>query len=444
MEVPSGETPFPSDSTGSVEIPIMLDVSQSRRSRSNSKIFGKANPLVNSNSSNTPEPPKALLKRDQFAYLLVFASLNETFDKKTLTIPQYPQVLKLGRPNNAQKAPNLHNGYFDSRVISREHAELYIKYGKVFIRDCRSANGTFVNGTKILEEVELHQDDTVDLGIDIDNESNKNQLHRKISCRVDQLLTIPLEPTTDLDRVIKNISKEPKQKQKKPVEETLNPFDAAVFGDVTKELEDVALGMNHDFLSGIFVNNNIGTSSNLIQSIRLLISQLHQEKLNNLKLASIQQFLEKYERQLANEKELSSSQTHLEKKILRYKEKLDVSTKDNTQLRNTILIQTQKLEETARLSRRVKELEQSLERSNEQIDSLKSERIIVEESHKREIDSLKEALEKSKQEKRELSRLLEEQSNEKLYKEGVRRDMYRLGFTFSVVVICTSLIMRLF
>jgi pSer/pThr/pTyr-binding forkhead associated (FHA) protein len=443
MEVPSGEIPFPSDSSGSVEIPIMLDVSQTRRSRSNSKIFGKANPLVNSNSSNTPEPPKSLLRRDHFAYLLVFSSLNETFDKKTLTVPQYPQVLKLGRPNNAQKAPNLHNGYFDSRVISREHAELYIKDRKVFIRDCRSANGTFVNGTKILEEVELHQDDTVDLGIDIDNESNKNQLHRKISCRVDQLLTIPLEPTTELDRVIKNLSREPKQ-QKKPVEETLNPFDAAVFGDVTKELEDVALGMNHDFLSGIFVNNNIGTSSNLIQSIRLLISQLHQERLNNLKLTSIQQFLENYERQLANEKELSSGQTHLEKKILRYKEKLDVFTKDNTQLRNTILIQTQKLDETEGLSRRLEELERSLERSNEQIDSLKSERFVLEESHKREIDLLKEALEKSKQEKRELSRLLEEQSNEKLYKEGVRRDMYRLGFTVSVVVVCASLIMRLF
>lgn len=452
-----------------VELPIHLEPPQTRRARSGSKVFGKGNPLVNG-SSATMSTTTTHIHRDHVVHILVLISLNETFDKKTLTIPTYPQVLKLGRPNNVQKAPSLYNGYFDSRVISREHAELFMKEdGKVYIKDCRSANGTFVNGVKILEELELHKDDKVDLGIDIDNETNKNQLHRKISCLVEGVLTVPIDAPNDLDKILQGLSNDPK-KLKKSLHDNLNPFDAAVFGDVTKDLEDVALGINHDLLSGIFVNNNIGTSSNLIQSIRLLINQLHQEKLNNMKLKSIHQFLEKYEKQLRSDRDSSSAMANisqLEKKITNYKGKIDVHSKDNAQLRDTILLQTTKLEELQRiigdqstqlqalsqlhsleeknlnLMDQVATLEANATKSRQSILDFQTQLVETNESHKEEVSNLQKTIMDQHSKYKELQQQLGIQNKQVLWKQNVMKEIYKMGMTISLVALCTSIVLKL-
>jgi EAL domain-containing protein (putative c-di-GMP-specific phosphodiesterase class I) len=45
--------------------------------------------------------------------------------------------------------------------VSRVHAELYVRNGCLFVRDCGSSNGTFVNRERIESERELHAGDVV-------------------------------------------------------------------------------------------------------------------------------------------------------------------------------------------------------------------------------------------------------------------------------------------
>ncbi len=48
--------------------------------------------------------------------------------------------------------------------ISRVHALVTIRAGRVFVQDLRSSNGTFVNGERILEERELVEGDRLAIG----------------------------------------------------------------------------------------------------------------------------------------------------------------------------------------------------------------------------------------------------------------------------------------
>lgn len=52
----------------------------------------------------------------------------------------------------------------EDRFLSRTHAEILARDGKWFLRDCGSANGTFVNGTRIDREVEFRHTDVVTIG----------------------------------------------------------------------------------------------------------------------------------------------------------------------------------------------------------------------------------------------------------------------------------------
>ncbi|CAG8782945.1 12066_t:CDS:2, partial [Acaulospora colombiana] len=87
--------------------------------------------------------------------------------------------VKIGRTTNKHTAPTEKNGYFDSKVLSRIHDEVWIDNGKVYIKDLKSSNGTFVNGRRISaeskesEHVELNDYDLLEFGIDINNEDRK-------------------------------------------------------------------------------------------------------------------------------------------------------------------------------------------------------------------------------------------------------------------------------
>ena len=87
------------------------------------------------------------------------------------------------------------NGYFDSKVLSRAHAEVWYENEKVYIKDIKSSNGTFINGTRLSPEsqesepFELHSEDVVDFGIDILTDDNKDILHRRVACRVFLVMT---------------------------------------------------------------------------------------------------------------------------------------------------------------------------------------------------------------------------------------------------------------
>lgn len=124
--------------------------------------------------------------------ILSLLPLNGTFDKKQIHVPFFPDMLKIGRQTNAKTVPTAMNGFFDSKVLSRSHAEIWAdKNGKIWIRDVKSSNGTFVNGNRLSQENresdphEIRENDTLELGIDIVSEDQKTVVHHKVSAKVE-------------------------------------------------------------------------------------------------------------------------------------------------------------------------------------------------------------------------------------------------------------------
>ena len=124
--------------------------------------------------------------------VLVLLPMNGTFERKQITVPFYPEVLRIGRQTNAKTVPTPLNGYFDSKVLSRQHAEVWAdRGGKVWIKDVKSSNGTFVNAVRLSPENrdseahELREHDMLELGIDIVSEDQKSIVHHKVSAKVE-------------------------------------------------------------------------------------------------------------------------------------------------------------------------------------------------------------------------------------------------------------------
>lgn len=272
----------------------------SRRSRSNSNSDGSSSPMTQDFMAPSTAP------RNRYTHIIILKSLNNTFETKFLVIPFKPEGLKLGRPIASAGIPQngkqeLHsqvrpdNGHFDSRVLSRNHASLSCEpfSGKVYIRDLKSSNGTFVNGKRITQsDVELQVGDTIDLGTDIDAKFE----HRKISALVEDISVIPL--INDDEPSINGISKSSRSgNHAGPIAPTAQraAFEAAMFGDVNNlDLDESLLGSETEILSGIFINNSIGTSPNLINVIKTLVTEISLEKHEFEKMKSIERFLIQY------------------------------------------------------------------------------------------------------------------------------------------------------
>ena len=56
--------------------------------------------------------------------------LNDSFVPKHIHLPPGQRV-KIGRQTNAKSVPGERNGFFDSKVLSRAHAEVWEDGGKV-------------------------------------------------------------------------------------------------------------------------------------------------------------------------------------------------------------------------------------------------------------------------------------------------------------------------
>lgn len=148
-------------------------------------------PVLQSQPQMAPQRPLAepLGPGQPVLYLL---SLNGTFERKTIQVPFFPDTLRIGRQTNAKTVPTPVNGFFDSKVLSRQHAEIWAdRQGKIWIRDIKSSNGTFVNGTRLSQENresephELQTQDHLELGIDIVNEDQTSVVHRKVAAKVE-------------------------------------------------------------------------------------------------------------------------------------------------------------------------------------------------------------------------------------------------------------------
>jgi pSer/pThr/pTyr-binding forkhead associated (FHA) protein len=124
--------------------------------------------------------------------ILHLAPMNGTFERKTIAVPLFPDVLPIGRQTNNKTIPTPMNGYFDSKVLSRQHAQIWAdRSGKIWIRDVKSSNGTFVNEQRLSQEnrdsepCELREHDKLELGIDIVSEDQKTIVHHKVAASVE-------------------------------------------------------------------------------------------------------------------------------------------------------------------------------------------------------------------------------------------------------------------
>ncbi|TPX31850.1 hypothetical protein SmJEL517_g04914 [Synchytrium microbalum] len=118
---------------------------------------------------------------------LVIEPLNDTFDAKKLDLFE---PIKIGRKLGPKAPAEAGNGIFDSKVLSRTHAEVWFDRGKVYIKDAKSSNGTFVNGVRLSEEGqessphELKTGDILEFGIDIMTDDGQSVLYQKVSGKI--------------------------------------------------------------------------------------------------------------------------------------------------------------------------------------------------------------------------------------------------------------------
>lgn len=377
--------------------PNSAPVSTSRRSRSNSSSSGS--PLNSGTADVLQEMIPSVSPRNKYTHIIVLKSLNNTFETKFLVVPFKPDGLKLGRPvvnvgsntssvnggmkQDLQPQVRPDNGNFDSRVLSRSHASLSCDptTGKIYIRDLKSSNGTFVNGSRISQnDVELKVGDVVDLGTDIDTKFE----HRKISALVEDISVIPL--INEDEKLIKNTvslmngGTSVSENAAAASNAQRAAFEAAMFGDVNNlDLEEAVLGSETEILSGIFINNSIGTSPNLINVIKTLVTELSLEKHELAKLKSIENFLISYTTSLEyvnklrvekNDIQLAQLQNNLKQKLSEKHEKLakehmeqlNTAIKDNAKLREVIETRANnESEEVKNLKMQVEDLSTRLE-----------------------------------------------------------------------------------
>jgi hypothetical protein len=148
-------------------------------------------PILPSQGPSLPQRP-GLDPSTATQPVLCLLSLNGTFEQKKISVPFYPETLRIGRQTNQKTVPTATNGFFDSKVLSRQHAEIWAdRNGKIWIRDVKSSNGTFVNNHRLSPENresdphELQSQDNLELGIDIVSEDQKSIVHHKVAAKVE-------------------------------------------------------------------------------------------------------------------------------------------------------------------------------------------------------------------------------------------------------------------
>ncbi|GAB7345994.1 hypothetical protein MBLNU457_4768t2 [Dothideomycetes sp. NU457] len=186
-----------SEPTASLTTPKTQPVSSGSQSSAASAISALHTPSIPSQQqlANGQAQQNGALRngnQQEVPALLYLLPMNGTFERKTISVPYYPDILRIGRQTNAKTAPTPANGFFDSKVLSRQHAEVYAeRNGRIFIRDVKSSNGTFVNGKRLSPENkesephELREQDVLELGIDIVSEDQKTVVHHKVAARVE-------------------------------------------------------------------------------------------------------------------------------------------------------------------------------------------------------------------------------------------------------------------
>lgn len=296
----------------------------------------------NSSTSTISAAPNKGSHRSQYSLVLGLTSVNGTFEKKSLVIPFYPDVLRLGRQTSSKTQPAPDNGFFDSRVLSRVHAELWADYdtGRVWIKDSKSSNGTYVNSLRLGDEKseremhELRKNDVFELGIDIANDEGTSFVHRKISAKVERISFMSLQAVSAQPPPLQQLQLHPGQMNKSQSDQqylqggysnsspgpsnangTVNrnsrnlangpqrstrsiteSLDMALFGDMDASLEELSLSHSRSSMSGLFMNSGVTSSATMELIVKKLVAEIHAAKVESAKIHSVGKLLEEISR----------------------------------------------------------------------------------------------------------------------------------------------------
>lgn len=113
-------------------------------------------PVNDENKTRLEEPPAdgTILEEDNFGTVSIFVKGDE---HSTLDVTSTP--LTLGRDPKGVEV------LIPSEIVSKRHAKITARDGKLYISDMGSTNGTYVNGEKVgTTDVEVTPDDRVQLG----------------------------------------------------------------------------------------------------------------------------------------------------------------------------------------------------------------------------------------------------------------------------------------
>lgn len=313
LNITSHRASKPSNSgsdTSSSQTPASSALVPPSKSKSKSSSGSSKGYLANSQLAKDSSAKEG--KRSACEYMVTLILLNDTFVKKQLHVPYFPETMKLGRPIGAKIKPDVNNGYFDSRVLSRNHADLYIDSatGDLMLKDLNSSNGTFVNDVKLgAEPVVLHIGDTVHLGFNIQAESN----HKQISVRVENINIITNYMGNNMmwnDRrskhveYVKNIynqlctmEREDDVYEMSAMELSSKKnvtFDNALFGDINPKFEDNLLGLFNKNGAGFFNNSQIINNTAMESVLNILTLSLSEVRQQNNTLKSLEDYIRRY------------------------------------------------------------------------------------------------------------------------------------------------------
>jgi len=173
--------------------------------------------------------------------VLLLEPIGDSFSEKRINLTN--DILKVGRKISARNPPESYNGIFESKVLSRAHAEIWNDKGKILIKDVGSSNGTFINGKRISEEgqasasFELHTGDILEFGIDIKNEEGDDILYRKVSAKVK---IISDESSSNYSEVLVNFETII-DKQIEKAENTQNELEIikGIIAELTSKIESI-------------------------------------------------------------------------------------------------------------------------------------------------------------------------------------------------------------
>ncbi|KOS41050.1 hypothetical protein ACN38_g8074 [Penicillium nordicum] len=112
---------------------------------------------------------------DPRATVTLIPIFEDTHPLRTLTITDNDKTVAIGRASKREtrkRSPAPENAWFESRVMSRDHAFLNIPtdHKTVFITDCGSTHGTYLNDIKLVTDADtpLSNGDIIRFGVDVD------------------------------------------------------------------------------------------------------------------------------------------------------------------------------------------------------------------------------------------------------------------------------------